>query len=89
MSKEEHADKASQATPQGPHEKEGLFRNSPAMDRGLEFIVAIEGKEQDIEAQKDILDPVVDEKEKFIHWQPPRVLTTSSLLMAKMSSGLV
>ena len=48
MSKEEHADKASQATPQGPHEKEGLFRNSPAMDRGLEFIVAIEGKEQDI-----------------------------------------
>lgn len=89
MPEEKHADKSSQTTPQGPHEKEGLFRNSPAMDRGLEFIVAIEGKEQDIEAQKDVLDPIVDEKEKFIHWQPPRVLTTSSLLMAKMSSGLV
>lgn len=45
---DEHADKASQSTTQGPQQEEGLFRNPPAMDRGLEFVVAIEGKEQDI-----------------------------------------
>ncbi len=48
MTEEEHADKASQATTQGPHEKKGLFRNPPAIGQGLEFVVAIEGKEQDI-----------------------------------------